>query len=159
MRRHLIVRPLAGLSLLLLFGCAGNDYGRPPARTIAPQAPSMASRPVPNPTPTHATADRNRKPATRQEGEASFYGDGFEGRETASGTTFRKDALTAASPTLPLGSTARVTNKETGKSVKVKINDRMPTKTGRVIDLSEAAAERVGITDSGTAPVRIEAKH
>jgi len=65
------------------------------------------------------------------------------------------DELTAASPTLPLGTTAIVTNLETGKSVKVKINDRGPYVKGRKIDLSQAAARKMGLTKKGVAKVKI----
>lgn len=93
-----------------------------------------------------------------QKGEASFYGKGFQGKETASGEKFNKNDLTAAHPTLPLGSEATVTNLENGQSVQVEINDRGPYAKGRDIDLSEKAAKDIGLDDQGVAPVKIEAK-
>ena len=92
----------------------------------------------------------------RETGEASWYGPGFHGKPTASGEPFDQRELTAAHPKLPLGSEARVTNLENGKSVTVEINDRGPYSGGRDIDLSKAAAERIDALDGGTAPVRIE---
>jgi rare lipoprotein A len=93
-----------------------------------------------------------------QVGEASFYGKGFHGKRTAGGTRFNRWARTAAHPTLPLGTQARVTHLGTGKSVQVEITDRGPYAKGRNIDLSEAAARVIGLTlHEGEAPVRIEA--
>lgn len=90
-----------------------------------------------------------------QVGQASWYGPGFHGRKTASGTRFNQYALTAAHRSLPLGTRARVTNLKNGKKVLVTINDRGPYYGGRIIDLSRAAAKQLAM--NGTAPVRIEA--
>ncbi len=84
-----------------------------------------------------------------QTGAASWYGPGFHGKRTANGETFNTHALTAAHKTLPFGTEVRVTNERTGKSVVVRINDRGPYAHGRVIDLSKAAAEAVGIAGVG----------
>ena len=103
--------------------------------------------------------DAQGEPVVEQLGEASFYGKGFHGKETASGETFNQYDQTAAHPTLPLGTEATVTNLETGKKVDVEINDRGPYRKGRDIDLSKAAAKKIGITkEDGVAPVKIEAK-
>lgn len=94
-----------------------------------------------------------------QVGEASYYGKGFHGKKTASGEKFDQGDLTAAHPTLPMGSKAKVTNTETGESVEVEINDRGPYAKGRDIDLSKAAAQGIGIDKKqGEAPVKIEAE-
>lgn len=93
----------------------------------------------------------------REEGEASYYGKGFNGKKTASGERFDQDELTAAHPELPLGSEVTVTNPETGKEVEVEVNDRGPYAKGRDIDLSRAAASELGIIKEGVAPVEIEA--
>lgn len=85
--------------------------------------------------------------------QASWYGPGFHGRKTASGETFNQNAMTAAHKTRRLGSTVKVTNVATGKSVVVKINDRGPFIKGRGIDLSKAAARAIGI--DGVGRVRI----
>lgn len=93
-----------------------------------------------------------------QVGEASYYDKGFHGKKTAGGEKFDQGDLTAAHPTLPLGSEAKVTNLETGESVEVQINDRGPYTKGRDIDLSKAAAKAIGIDKkNGEAPVKIEA--
>ncbi len=98
------------------------------------------------------------QPVVEQVGEASFYGPGFHGKKTATGEKFDQNDLTAAHPTLPLGTNATVTNLETGDSVDVKINDRGPYVKGRDIDLSKGAAKELGMTKDGVAPVKIEAE-
>jgi len=92
-----------------------------------------------------------------ERGHASWYGPGFHGRRTASGERFDQNALTAAHRRLPLGSRVTVTNLENGRSVRVAINDRGPYVDGRVIDLSRAAARRLGMIGDGIVRVRIEA--
>lgn len=82
-------------------------------------------------------------------GHASWYGPGFHGKKTASGSRFNRNALTAAHKTLPLNSKAMVTNLETKESVVVTINDRGPHGRGRLIDLSQAAAKAIGIRGVG----------
>lgn len=89
-------------------------------------------------------------------GTASWYGYRFHGRRTASGERFNASAYTAAHRSLPFGTKVRVTNLRNGRSVIVRINDRGPYARGRVIDLSKAAANAIGLISSGTAPVRIE---
>ena len=89
-------------------------------------------------------------------GTAAWYGRKFNGRRTASGQRFNASALTAAHASLPFGSRVRVTNIENRKSVVVTINDRLNSSAGRVIDLSRASAQRLGMIQAGTAPVRIE---
>ena len=86
-------------------------------------------------------------------GVASFYG---QGEVTATGERFDPTAMTAAHRTLPFGTRVRVTRLDTGNSVVVRINDRGPFKPGRVIDLSERAAENLGMTGIGVTPVRLE---
>ncbi|WP_168378018.1 septal ring lytic transglycosylase RlpA family protein [Acinetobacter cumulans] len=91
-----------------------------------------------------------------QTGTASWYGRQFHGRKTASGETFDMNALTAAHRSLPLNCFIRVTNRNNGKSVVVKVNDRGPFHGNRVLDLSYGAAKQLGITSAGTANVSIE---
>lgn len=88
-------------------------------------------------------------------GVASWYGADFAGRPTASGEIFRPRKRTAAHRTLPLGSVVKVTRVDTGRSVRVRINDRGPYAKGRVIDLSRRAARRLEMLDAGTARVEI----
>jgi peptidoglycan lytic transglycosylase len=84
---------------------------------------------------------------------ASFY---WQGSRTASGEAFDRGAMTAAHPTLPFNTRVRVMHLQTRRSVEVRINDRGPFKAGRVIDLSQKAAEELGITSRGLARVRLE---
>ena len=84
-----------------------------------------------------------------QSGGASWYGPGFQGKRTASGEPFNTHALTAAHRSLPFGARVQVTNARTGRSVVVRINDRGPFVGGRVIDLSKAAAQAIGISGVG----------
>jgi rare lipoprotein A len=89
-------------------------------------------------------------------GPASWYGGKFHGRLTANGERFDKAKLTAAHKTLPFGTKVRVTNRDNGRSVVVRINDRGPFVGNRVIDLSQGAASAVGMIDSGVARVTID---
>ena len=91
-----------------------------------------------------------------QRGLASWYGKRFHGQKTASGETYDMYAMTAAHPTLPIPSYARVTSVKTGRQVVVRINDRGPFHGGRVIDLSYAAAYRLGFVDSGSGEVELQ---
>jgi rare lipoprotein A len=92
-----------------------------------------------------------------EEGKASWYGPGFEGRKTANGETFRTAQMTAAHKSLPMNSVVEVTNVNNGKTAIVRINDRGPFITGRIIDLSQAAAQEIGMMQAGTAEVKIRA--
>lgn len=98
------------------------------------------------------------KPAVKSvgTGKASWYGPGFHGKKTASGDVFDDSKLTAAHKSLPLGSKAIVTNLNNGKSVEVEINDRGPFTQGRLIDLSRAAAQALGMVEHGIVPVRVD---
>lgn len=88
-------------------------------------------------------------------GKASWYGPGFDGRKTASGERFNRNAMTAAHKTLPLGTRVKVTNLANNESVVVKINDRGPYVHGRIIDLSQAAARSIGIRGVGKVSVAV----
>jgi peptidoglycan lytic transglycosylase len=125
------------------------DAATPPAQDEAP-AP-RTRRPAP---PDGDVKDYDAV-APLLEGVASWYGPGFHGKPTASGETYDQNRLTAAHPTLPLGTIIRVQNELNGRVVWVRVNDRGPYKKGRVLDLSRAAAERLGMVDEGTARVRI----
>jgi rare lipoprotein A len=92
----------------------------------------------------------------RQEGIASWYGPEFDGRPTASGEIFNSSLFTAAHPSLPFGTQLRITNKHNDKQVVVRVNDRGPFVSARIIDLSRAAAEQLDMLVTGTAPVIVE---
>ncbi|MDP8305956.1 MAG: septal ring lytic transglycosylase RlpA family protein [Candidatus Chlorobium antarcticum] len=89
-------------------------------------------------------------------GRVSYYAQHLHGKRTASGELFEADSLTGAHCTLPFGASVRVTNLNNEKQVVVRINDRGPFRKGRIIDISPAAAQEIGIIRTGTAKVRIE---
>jgi rare lipoprotein A (peptidoglycan hydrolase) len=91
-----------------------------------------------------------------QTGVASWYGRKFQGNTTASGEAYDLNGLTAAHPTLPFGTTIRVTNLRNSKTVMLRVNDRGPHIGRRLIDVSWAAAKRLGFVHSGITPVRVE---
>jgi rare lipoprotein A len=92
----------------------------------------------------------------RENGYASYYGNRFQGKRTASGERYDKSLLTAAHASLPFGTLVKVTNQNNGRSVVVRINDRGPFDGDRIIDVSRAAAKQLGILRVGVAPVRLE---
>lgn len=155
MRRVRLV-PLVALALLA--GCAtgpSDVSSRPTSPTVGTSDPAnTAARP---------TSDRNPEiaraalpPAVVLEvGEASWYGEAYAGRPTASGEPFDPEALTAAHPELPFGTEVTVVNLDNGRHVDVVINDRGPFIADRIIDLSEAAARLLGFLRAGIAQVRI----
>jgi rare lipoprotein A len=130
----------------------------------------LARRPDPVPVlePLHPRANRpyrvlgnDYRPMTRrsdyvEEGIGSWYGRRFHGQPTSIGERYDMYGMTAAHPTLPIPSYARVTSLENGRSVVVRVNDRGPFLHGRVIDLSYLAAYKLGYVEAGSAPVRVE---
>ena len=106
---------------------------------------------------TQATEPHAIKTPGSSFGVASFYDD--EGTLTANGETFNPNELTAAHRTLPFGTRLRVTNVANGRSVVVRINERGPFVPGRVVDVSLSAAEKLGMTDPGTAKVKLDIVH
>jgi rare lipoprotein A len=92
----------------------------------------------------------------RQEGIASWYGSEFDGRPTASGEIFNSALLTAAHPTLPFGTVLTITNTHNNRKVTVRVNDRGPFVSARILDVSRAAAEQLDMLVTGTAPVIVE---
>lgn len=108
---------------------------------------------------------KNKKSAKQSEqkekskilyGQASYYSDKFNGRKTASGEIFSQKKLTAACNKLPLGTRIKVTNISNGDTVIVKVNDRLHPKMKRIVDLSKAAAKKIGLTTAGVTRVKVE---
>ncbi len=97
-----------------------------------------------------------QEPSYDKEGIASWYGTGLEGKRTANGETFRAADYTAAMPTLPMPSIVEVTNLDNGLKVNVRVNDRGPFHSKRIIDVSKAAAKALGMLQNGTAHVRVK---
>jgi len=167
---------------LLLAACVGQapatrpDAGPtiPPSQLpdAAPASPPPGLEHLPNPTVTHETPLPSKSRPYEvfgeryevlksadgyvEEGLASWYGTRFDGLATATGETYDVYELTAAHRSLPLPCWARVTNLANGKSTIVRVNDRGPFHEDRIIDLSYAAAVKLGFADAGTAPVRVE---
>lgn len=96
------------------------------------------------------------KKAVVQYGVASYYSNNFQGKKTSSGELFNQKKLTAAHNTLPLGTYIRVTNLKNRKSVVVKVNDRLHHRNKRLVDLSYAAAQKLGYVKSGLTRVKVE---
>ncbi len=144
---------MASVPTAALFGFAGMESAAPAQATVLelpllqPVAPENA---LPNPLPDRAPE------APPKAVEASYYGAGLSGRPTASGERFDPSQMTAAHRTLPFGTIVKVTNAATGKSVKVRINDRGPFHANRAIDLSTGAAKALGMLGSGTAMVTLD---
>ena len=113
----------------------------------ASSPPQLAQAPAPAPAPA-ATPDATT-------GKAAYYSKKFQGRKTASGEPFDMNKLTAASNDHPFGTTLKVTNVANGKSVEVRVNDRL-TGGDRIIDLSYAAAQQIGMVKAGLAEVKVE---
>lgn len=177
-RMKTILIPAVAVVALALTGCSSN----PPAATTksggyylddGPEAnppPNLNAVPdaVPRNEPLHRFANRpyvalgnTYTPQTehrpyQEEGKASWYGRRFQGKKTASGEPYDMYAMTAAHPTLPIPSYARVTSTSSGKSVVVRINDRGPFHSSRIIDLSYTAAYKLGLLGSGSGQVRVQ---
>jgi peptidoglycan lytic transglycosylase len=127
---------------------------------------SLGAAPGPNGSGSKDTQTTASKPAAipvkpkthppYQVGTASWYGEYFEGRATASGEPFHMYDLTAAHPTLPLGTWVRVTNLSNGRRISVRINDRGPIVPGRIIDLSYSAAQALAFEEKGLQQVRLD---
>ncbi len=130
---------------------------------VAPVAVLLAALAACTHAPRRSEPEESPRPsaaAPAEEGEvglASFYGKKFHGRRTASGARYDMHAMTCAHPRAPFGTRLKVTDLENGRSVVVTVTDRGPFKRGRVVDLSMAAARKLGIVDRGLARVRVEA--
>ncbi|MBZ5539066.1 MAG: septal ring lytic transglycosylase RlpA family protein [Acidobacteriia bacterium] len=118
--------------------------------------PLMFLIPVAMEAPLVARQSEPVKPIRVWVGNASWYGQEFDGRKTANGEKFDCEALTAAHPTLPFGAVLRVVNVRTGSFELVRINDRGPYQEGREIDVSYAVARKIGLIHPGVSQVRLE---
>ena len=166
---------LAALALVLLLSACGSapkrgGYYKDDGPGVSPPPDVDAIKdPRPKLEPLHQSAnnpytvfgkqyvpDKALRPY-KQRGIASWYGRKFHGQPTSSGERYDMYKMTAAHPTLPIPSYARVTNLENGKSVIVRINDRGPFHAVRIIDLSYAAAAKLGFVNAGSARVEVEA--
>lgn len=135
--------PAARAAAFLLLLAAGACAGRT-------TPPSVGPGPASSPPPMARVS-----PGWSQVGRASWYGGQFHGRATASGETFDMNALTAAHRTLPLGTWIEVTNLDNGRHAELRVNDRGPFVGDRILDVSRAAARKLGFLVDGTARVKI----
>ena len=150
---------------LLVANCAAGTNGRAKNTNYSPKVVA-AGEPVPRGGGTFKlgkpytingrTYYPSNDPAYRAEGIASWYGPDFHGRKTANGEVYDMNAISAAHPTMPMPSYARVTNLENGRSIVVRVNDRGPYAHGRIIDLSVGTAKAIGTFGQGLARVRVE---
>ena len=158
----------AAAVLLLLNGCAGQrvEDGPPRERVDVSSVPDAVPRVEPrsrygNPSSYVVYGQRYHTLRTstgyRERGIASWYGSKFHGRRTSSGEPYDMYAMTAAHKTLPLPTFVRVTNLQNGRSVVLRVNDRGPFHSNRIIDLSYTAAWKLGILAKGTGYVEVEA--
>src|SRR5690348_16264153 len=137
-----------GFAVLFSVGCANRSLPRPLASRANPSIAAARSDKIQ--AGVHSQGLGSTRIVT-----SSWYGPGYEGKRTSSGERFDPNRLTAASTTLPLGSIIRVTNLRNGRSVEVKVSERGPRARTRGLDLSPAAAQRIGLTRQGTARVKI----
>ena len=147
MRRRLAESLAVLLSVASLgAGAASGPNSSEAARVTKPPVVKTANQPT----------KKETKNSPYEVGTASWYGEYFQGKETASGEPFDMQALTAAHPTLPLGSFVRVTNLRNGRAVVVRINDRGPVVEGRIIDVSYNTARVLGFESRGLQQVRLD---
>ena len=169
MRRYVVVLALAFLAACGTTEKKGGYYKDDGPEAKPPANLDSIADATPRAEPLHKFANRPYEvfgkkyvPLTsvrpyQQRGVASWYGKRFHGQKTASGEAYDMYAMTAAHPILPIPSYARVTSVKSGKQVVVRINDRGPFHSGRAIDLSYAAAHRLGLIGTGSGEVEIEA--
>ena len=142
-------------SLAIVLSVASLGAGAASAPERAEAAYKVPSPPVRH-TAGLQTLHKAKKPAPYQIGTASWYGDYFQGKPTASGEPYNMHEFTAAHPTLPLGTYVKVTNLRNGRVVVVRINDRGPVVDGRIIDVSYNAARALGFKERGLQRVRLD---
>lgn len=147
MRRRLA----EGLAVLLSVASLGAGAASGPSSLEA----AKVTRPPVSATSGHKTR-KTPKSKAYQVGTASWYGEQFQGKQTASGELFDMRDFTAAHPSLKLGTYVKVTNLRNGKAVVVRINDRGPVIDGRIIDLSYNAARALGFKERGLQTVRLD---
>jgi rare lipoprotein A len=175
---------LVAVGLWLLVGCAGSQPAKAPLdparqpksargsyvsvgagsaepaaiqpQSSAPAAAGAPSRPPSAPSEQLAGRFATARALAVQQGSASYYSDAFAGRSTASGAPYEPHAFTAAHRNLPFGTVLRVTRRDGGQVVYVRVTDRGPYARGRIVDLSRAAAEQLGMIRAGVVKVKIE---
>jgi|SRR5580698_1299892 rare lipoprotein A len=147
--RRLLAHGLVSTLAVVSMGAAPG----PKSGAKATQAPSTPQTAITAPA---APTVKPKRHTPYQVGTASWYGEYFEGRATASGEPYNMYDLTAAHPSLPLGTWVRVTNLSNGRRISVRINDRGPIIPGRIIDLSYSAAQALAFQQKGLQQVRLD---
>ncbi len=145
---------------ILATGCASQ---KAPRATAPPPEPTRYEEPTPEPTPEPKASKRQNekraegtsKKGKTEKGLASWYGEPYHGRRTASGEIYDMHEMTAAHRTMAFGTMVKVERRDTGADVKVRITDRGPFIKGRIIDLSFAAAKKINLDIDGVAPVKV----
>ncbi len=143
--KRLVKFIISTLAAVIVASCASN----------APTTKTTKTKHTTTKTTTSSSSSSTKSGAVTK-GKASYYADKFHGRKTASGEVYDKKKLTAAHRTYAFGTVVRVTNKKNGKSVDVRINDRGPFSSGRIIDLSRAAAEKISMVNDGVVDVEVK---
>ncbi len=160
----------AGLLILGMAGCSGSKSTTSKSTThlttnkksgsTSSSSKSSGSKSTSGSTSSGSTSgsssSSSKSTGKVEKGQASYYADKFHGKATASGEKYDKTKLTGAHRTLAFGTVVRVTNTANGKSVDVRINDRGPFKAGRVVDVSRAAAEKLGMIQAGVINCTVE---
>ncbi len=160
----------AGLLILGMAGCSGSKSTTSKSTThlttnkksgsTSSSSKSSGSKSTSSSTSSGSTSggssSSSKSTGKVEKGQASYYADKFHGKATASGEKYDKTKLTGAHRTLAFGTVVRVTNTANGKSVDVRINDRGPFKAGRVVDVSRAAAEKLGMIQAGVINCTVE---
>lgn len=160
--RHL-TRFFLFVPLLLALALSGCGKSRLPETSPAPFPHSHKAGPVPKGTfKSYTVAGKRYHPLAkadgfRQTGLASWYGKKFHGRKTSNGERYNMYDMTCAHKILPMNTVVKITNKNNGKSVILRVNDRGPFVRNRIVDLSYTAAQKLDVVKPGTAPVILEA--
>ncbi|MGD0214989.1 MAG: septal ring lytic transglycosylase RlpA family protein [Terriglobales bacterium] len=141
-----------GLAVILSIASLGAGAASGPSSL---EAAKVTKQPVIM-TGVHKTRTNSQRSKSYQVGTASWYGEQFQGKQTASGEPFDMHDFTAAHPSLPLGTLVKVTNLRNGKAVVVRINDRGPVVDGRIIDVSYTAAQALGFDARGVQRVQLD---
>ena len=146
------------LFAVLVFALFVTGCSHRPATVAVPPAPATATRSGPTVTANSPELEipADTKPLLVETGIASWYGAPYHNRRASNGEVYDMHAMTAAHRTLPLGSIVRVTNLESKQSATVRITDRGPFIEGRIVDLSQAAAQKIGMLQKGTVQVELE---
>lgn len=137
---------LSSVFVVSAVGALALSCSRGPIETNVPDPPAEAE----------PALDAEAKPISTQKGKAVWYGGKWHGRKTANGEIFDENSMTCAHKKLPFNTIVRVTNLENGKQVTLRVNNRGPYGKGRIVDVSKAAAEKLGMIKRGVVPATVD---